>query len=81
MDGAWGGRTMSRPPDLTGDARTDRALVTLARLLAEIADGGSGTAAIATDDEPFHPCNDSTNAGLGGTSGTDVPTASAGAAQ
>jgi hypothetical protein len=54
---------MSRPPDLTGDARTDRALVTLARLLAEIAEGGSGTAAIATDDEPSHPCNDSQSVG------------------
>ena len=72
---------MSRPPDLTGDARTDRALVTLARLLAEIADGGSGTAAIATDDEPSYPCNDSANAGLGGTPGTAAPAASAGAAE
>jgi hypothetical protein len=72
---------MSRPPDLTGDARTDRALVTLARLLAEIAEGGSGTAAIATDDEPSQPCNDSTNAGLGGTPGADAPAASKGAAE
>jgi hypothetical protein len=72
---------MSRPPDLTGDARTDRALVTLARLLAEIAENGSGTAVIAGDDVPPHPCNDSANAGLGGTSGADAPAASTGAAE
>ena len=72
---------MSRPPDLTGDTRIDRALVTLARLLAEIAEGGSGTAAITTDDEPSHPCNDSANAGLGGTPGTAAPAASTGAAE
>lgn len=34
---------MSQPPNLTGNARTDRALVTLARLLAEIADGRGGS--------------------------------------
>ena len=72
---------MSRPPDLTGDARIDRALVTLARLLAEIAEGGSSTAAIATDDVQSHPCNDRANAGLGGTSGADAPAASRGAAE
>ena len=40
---------MSRPPTLTGDPRVDRALLSLARLLMEIAAGHQGDMATGTD--------------------------------
>ena len=46
---------MSRPPTLTGDVRTDRALLNLARLLMEIAAGHPGDAQTGTDPPDANP--------------------------